>query len=82
MIIVSEVNREQGAGANRAGGVWRRLARRLSAWQAQMERWARFVRWQWQPEARAWLHEQTTRLASASPQQRWQAAAALRGAPL
>ena len=82
MIIVSEVNREQGAGANRAAGVWRRLARRLAAWQAQMERWARFVRWQWQPEARAWLHEQTTRLASASPQQRWQAAAALRGAPL
>ncbi len=82
MIIVSEVNREQGAGANRAAGVWQRLARRLAAWQAQMERWARFVRWQWQPEARAWLHEQTIRLTSASPQQRWQAAAALRGAPL
>lgn len=82
MITVSEVNREQGAGAKQAAGVWRRLTRGLAAWQVQMERWARLVRFQRQPEARAWLHEQTTRLTSASPQQRWQAAAALRSAPL
>jgi len=68
--------------SRQAGSAWQRLARRLQGWQEKVLRGLRYTRFQWQPEARAWLRQQRMALASPSPHQRWQAAAALRGVPL
>ncbi len=68
--------------SRQASSAWQRLARRLQGWQEKVLRGLRHVQFQWQPEARAWLRQQRMALASASPHQRWQAAAALRGVPL
>jgi len=68
--------------SRQASSAWQRLARRLQGWQEKVLRGLRYTRFQWQPEARAWLRQQRMALASPSPHQRWQAAAALRGVPL
>ena len=65
-----------------ADSAWQRLRQQWSVWQEQSLRWLRYVRFQWQPEARPWLAAQRTALQSQSARQRWQAAAALRGIPL
>jgi HEAT repeat protein len=68
--------------SRQASSAWQRLARRLQGWQEKVLRGLRYNRFQWQPEARAWLRQQRMALASPSPHQRWRAAAALRGVPL